>query len=100
MPDLKINFFTQIKSLMMDRTTRLDHGVMFRLGFRPEAGIWYYIQDDRFSVRLAQTCFYASFFGFESKVSFSPTVGELEKLYFEKTNKWLSRGLKRASTEN
>ena len=100
MHDLKINFFTQIKSLMMDRTTRLDHGVMFRLGFRLEAGIWYYVQDDRFSVRLAQNGFYASFFGFESEVPFSPTVGELEKLYFEKTSKWLSRGLRRASAES
>lgn len=83
----------------MNRATRLDNGVMFRLGFRTEAGIWYYIQDDRFSVRLTKTCFYASFSGIESKVPYSPTVGDLEKLYFNKRNKLLFSGLKRAFTE-
>ena len=84
---------------MMDRTTRLDKGVMSRLGFRFKGGIWYYVHDDRFSVRLVQTCFYASFFGFESNFPHPSTVGELEKLYFDKTGKWLFSGNKRTSTE-
>ena len=65
----------------MDRKTRLDHGVLCRLGFRLEGGKWYHVQDEGFSIRLTRTCFYVSFFGFESRFPYSPTVGKLEKLY-------------------
>ena len=83
----------------MERRTRLDHGVLCRLGFRLEGGKWYHVQDERFSIRLTGSCFYVSFFGFESGFPYSPTVGKLEKLYLDKTGKWLFSGFKSASLE-
>ena len=79
----------------MDRTIRLDSGVLYRLGFRNDGGIWYHGQDDRLSIRLAQTCFYVSIFGFESGFPHPATVGELEKLYLDRTSKWLFSGFKK-----
>ena len=83
----------------MDRKTRLDHGVLCRLGFRYEGCKWYHVQDERFSIRLAKNSFYVSFFGFESEFPYTATVRDLEKLYFDKTNKWLFSGNKMSSDE-
>ena len=83
----------------MDRKTRLDKGILSRLGFRLEGGKWYHVQDEGFSIRLTQTCFYVSFCGLESGFPYSPTVGKLEKLYLERTRKWLFSEFKRPSTE-
>lgn len=73
----------------MDLATRLDSEVLTYLGCRLEKAIWYHTLDERFSIRLTPSCFYVSFFGYESDLAYAPTVGELKKLFFDRTAKLL-----------
>ena len=73
----------------MDRATRLDDGVLHELGFRPVGKFWHSVEDDRISIKLDQCCFHLSIFGYKSEVAHEPTVGELEKLFFDITGKLL-----------
>ena len=73
----------------MDRKTPLDKEVMVKLGFSYNKGVWVYSNDERFSIRIVRAFFFVSFFGYESGFPHPATVGDLEKLYFDRAGKLL-----------
>lgn len=73
----------------MDRATRLDDGVLLKLGFRPTGDFWQSDKDDRISITLDHSCFHLSIFGYKSEVAHKLTVGELERLFFDITGQLL-----------
>ena len=73
----------------MDRATPLDSETLIRLGFEFDGSMWVHSQEKRFAIKLIPTCFYASFHGYLAKQPYNQTVGELEKLFYERTGKLL-----------
>lgn len=73
----------------MNRSSLLDAEVLMTLGFEFDGQRWYHNKDERFSIRFGSNCFFVTFFGHESGFPYPPTVGELEKLFFDRTSKLL-----------
>ena len=73
----------------MDRSTPLDKEVLTELGFKPSGSTWINSQEEVFAIKLEATCFYVSFHGYQAKFPYNLTVGELEKLFYERTGKLL-----------
>ena len=73
----------------MDRSSLLDAEVLKTLGFKFDGQRWLNTMDERFSIRFGSNCFFVTFFGYESGFPYSPTVGELERLFLDRTSKLL-----------
>ena len=73
----------------MSRITPLDSKWLIRLGFEFDGSMWIHSQQPMFAIKLEPNCFYASFHGYLAKYPYNLTVGELEKLFYERTGKLL-----------
>ena len=73
----------------MDRTAPLDSETLIWLGFGFDGDMWVHSQQQKFAIKLKPTCFYVSFHGYLAKHPYNLTVGELEKLFYERTGRLL-----------
>ena len=71
----------------MERTTLLDIDALTLLGFKYDGNFWRYSQEEQFAIKLEPNCFYVSFHGYLAKHPYDLTVGELERLFYDRTGR-------------
>ena len=73
----------------MERSNLLVKEVLTELRFKFYGGVWIHFQEKCFAIKLEPTCFFISFHGYLAKNPYNLTVGELERLFYERTGRLL-----------